>query len=115
MGALPEVAATPCIECPWRRDSARGWLGPYAPEKWVEIAHGEAAIACHITIDKSGPDVASWDQPGLRQCAGAAIYRENVHKLPINRDIAVADEPDHEKVFSSPAEFVNHHTRLPIS
>lgn len=103
--ALPEVAATPCVECPWRRDSAQGWLGPYPAERWLEIVHGEAPIACHVTLQESG----SWE--GARQCAGAAQYRTNVFKSPRNPDIATADEADDTKVFGRDHEFLAHHER----
>jgi hypothetical protein len=103
---LPEVTNTPCNECPWRRNSAPGHLGPYSAQTWAEMAHGEGAIACHVTITGE-----SWDDPGMRQCAGAATFRTNVLKLPRNPAVATSDEPDHERIFSSSAEFISHHER----
>lgn len=102
----PVATKTPCIECPWRRDSAAGHLGPHDAKTWAQAAHGESAIACHATI--TGED---WTDPGMRQCAGAAIFRRNVLKLPHNPTIATSDEPDHERVFSSSREFIAHHER----
>lgn len=104
MRTLPEPTAKPCRECPWRRESAAGWLGP---EEWVELAHSETPIACHLTVSEDG----DWEQDGIRQCAGAAQYRKNVCMLPRNSEIAVADEPDRERVFGTPREFLAHHTR----
>jgi len=101
----PEATKTPCNDCPWRRVSAPGWLGPHSPEEWLTTVHGEGGIACHKTITNE-----QWDDPGMRQCAGAAIYRANVHKLPINPTIA-RSEQDHEKIFSLDREFLSHHRR----
>lgn len=63
-------------------------------ENWVRDAHGEVRLDCHTL---SGA-----------QCAGAAIYRGNICKLP--RDPAVLVLPaDRDKVFKSPKEFRDHH------
>jgi hypothetical protein len=100
--ALPPATAKPCVECPWRRIAAAGWLGPFSAERWIEIAHSDEAIACHRTIKKSG----TWD--GASQCRGAAIFRANMFKLP--RDPEVVTGPtDTETVFRDPAEFLAHH------
>lgn len=106
---LPPAVPRPCRDCPWRRASAPGWLGPMSPERWIATAHGEAPIACHMTIP-SGSVVGSWDDPSVRQCAGAAIFRRNVAKRSIRDDAADHHvEPDPASVFASDAEFVAHH------
>jgi hypothetical protein len=101
----PPPTKVPCNDCPWRRVATAGWLGPYSPERWVQAAHGESAIACHKTITNE-----EWDDPGMLQCAGAATYRANVHKLPLNPTIARLEQ-DHERIFSTPQEFLKHHRR----
>lgn len=115
MTDLPPPTPNPCDECPWRRDALRGWLGPLSAEEWVEVAHGELPIACHKTIkhaDENGE--GDWSDPGMRQCAGAAIYRSNVCKSP--RDPAVSTLPaDREKVFGWRTEFVEHHRSLGVA
>lgn len=104
MRDLPEVTKTPCSECPWRRVAKPGHLGPHSADEWALGAHGESAIACHMTIH--GPD-AEWDDGTMRQCAGAARFRANIHKLP--RDPAIAVGPKDPKVFSDNREFITHH------
>lgn len=101
----PEATASPCNECPWRRTAAAGWLGPHTAERWAEIAHGEAPVACHKTI----PDGGGWG-PKTQQCRGLASFRTNVCKSPHNPTIATGPA-DKEKVFSSSAEFINYHNR----
>jgi hypothetical protein len=107
---FPEACNVPCSECPWRRVSAPGWLGPHSAEMWTDMAHGEVAIACHSTLpmggDALGEDV--WDEPGVRQCAGAAIYRANVCKSPRHPDIA-RFTADRDTVFGWVTEFQEHH------
>lgn len=103
---LPPATSSPCNDCPWRRNAIAGWLGPHTASEWLDIAHGESAIACHQTIDHNGQD---WSE--LKQCRGAAIFRANVAKLPRNPKVAVGPE-DHEHVFSSSKEFLEHHEKL---
>lgn len=84
----------PCTDCPWAREALPGWTGSLSPLDWLNAAHGEARIECHVY---NGP-----------QCAGVAIYRANVCKTP--RDPATLQLPaDREKVFATPAEFLQHH------
>lgn len=110
MSGLPEATKKPCRECPWRRVAAAGWLGPYDAQTWVELAHSETPIACHMTIDEEETE-GDWTAPDLRQCAGAAQYRKNVAMLPRNRDIAIALNKDIDTVFTTPFEFIEHHTK----
>lgn len=84
----------PCSDCPWARTALRGWLGGIDSATWVQAAHGEETIECHVLEGA--------------QCAGAAIYRANVCKNP--RDPKVLHlKADHNKIFSSPKEFLAHH------
>lgn len=84
----------PCSDCPWARNALAGWLGSMTPEQWLANAHGEARIDCHTLAGA--------------QCAGAAIYRANMAKLP--RDASLLRLPaDRERVFATPAEFRTHH------
>jgi hypothetical protein len=89
----------PCSDCPFARTALEGWLGGYTPEEWVMVLHSERIIPCHTMI---GP-----------QCAGAAIYRANVGKLP--RDRRVLRLPcDEEVVFAWAEEFMDHHRKMPM-
>ena len=59
-------------------------------------AHSDGIVECHTLTGA--------------QCAGIAIYRRNVVKRvePPNMRL----EADHEKVFSTPMEFRDHHERF---
>ena len=98
----PEACDQPCRECPWRKDSAPGWLGPQSADEWLRAVHGETPIACHMTIPRSG----GWGRK-TKQCRGAASFRANVFKTPMNSTVAVG--PRDDSVFGSDAEFRAHH------
>lgn len=103
MTDLPPATDRPCKGCPWRRRSAPGWLGPFDADEWLAIVHSDEPIACHETIQVSD----SWE--GALQCAGSAIFRDNVCKSP--RDPAVAVGPVNKRlVFASSKEFKEHHS-----
>lgn len=107
MTSLPEVRRTPCFDCPWVRTAAPGWLGPYTAEKWVELAHSEVAIACHTTIEADETGYGDWEDGKILQCAGAAIYRSNIAKMPRNPEVATLPA-DRDLVFGF-REFEAHH------
>ena len=55
--------------------------------------------------------MGKWDDPAIRQCAGAAIFRGNICKTPRNPQIERRDA-DYELVFSWDNEFIEHHTEM---
>ncbi len=88
----------PCSDCPWARTALNGWLGGYTVEDWLAAARSDMMIDCHTV--------------STAQCAGAAIFRGNIGKLP--RDRRVFRLPANRVlVFSSPAEFTEHHSKPP--
>lgn len=88
----------PCSDCPFARRALRGWLGALSAEDWLRLAHGEGTSECHVHI-------------GV-QCAGLAIYRANVGKLP-RTPAALALPANRKLVFSSREEFLRHHASVP--
>lgn len=90
----PKQHTRPCSDCPWRREAQPAWLGALSVEDWIQAAHGEAKIDCHI---HKGPE-----------CAGAAIYRANVCKS-LRDTSRLRLPPDRVAVFASPAEFRAYH------
>lgn len=98
----PRTRSKPCAECPWLRTSIPGHLGPNSPEEWCEIAHSEAPVPCHMTMNGDG-----WNH-GTQQCKGLAIFRGNVMKTPRSALIERA-ERDTKTVFSWDDEFIAHH------
>ena len=99
---LPPATNRPCNECPWRRNAWAGWLGPLTATQWAKLALSDAPIACHKTIKED------YEWEGASQCRGAAIFRENIHKSPRDREIVVGPA-DPETVFDSPIAFLQYH------
>jgi hypothetical protein len=109
----PASPSRPCGACPFSRAVAPGALGgANPPEVFVGQAFaGIMWIPCH---KRYAPNIPAREQSASKcgQCAGAAIFRANcgipsapgIHRLP----------PDHEAVFSSAAEFIAHHRRIPV-
>lgn len=106
---LPPACAKPCNDCPWRRASAPGWLGPMGPLDWLRAADSDLPIACHQTIVTEGDSkTGEWDHPDIRQCQGAATFRANTFKEPRNAEVACGPS-DRDSVFASKQEFYEHH------
>jgi hypothetical protein len=87
---------SPCADCPWARTALPSWLGTLTSEEWLAEAHGEHMIQCHSAINQ--------------QCAGAAIFRTHVHKLPKRREVITL--PADKQVFETNQEFTDHHVRF---
>lgn len=90
------------------RTATPGYIGPEAIEDWLKMAHGETPIACHETIKAKEDRETTWKA----QCAGAAIFRSNIHKSPRDPEIETLPRDD-ELVFSWDDEFVAHHDLRP--
>jgi hypothetical protein len=86
----------PCSDCPLRRDSLGGWLGGSSADDWAVMLHSEARFDCHVLKGA--------------QCAGAAIYRGNICKMPRDKTVLVLPA-DRDTVFSNREEFLDHHTK----
>lgn len=84
----------PCSDCPWARKSLPGWLGEMTSDEWLMACHGESPMPCHVFVGA--------------ECAGAAIYRGNVHKAPRDKSLLVLPQ-DAKLVFATPMEFKTHH------
>lgn len=97
----------PCIECPLRRTATPGYLGGYSAMQYLDVLHGIADIACHLS-----PGFPA-DFSGQRSCTGVAMYRANCEIAPLARNAAAAVDhvgKDAATVFTSPVEFLCHHT-----
>jgi hypothetical protein len=101
----------PCHECPWRRNSAPGWLGASQPGEFLAQADSGIRMPCHTAgIDYESPN---WEEQAKTsaQCAGHAIFLANRCKQPAPGALKLP--ADREAVFTRPHEFVAHHARRP--
>lgn len=65
---------TPCAECPWKKDSTKGWLGGHPPEFYADAVQEGVIPACHM--NDHGPES---DRTAF--CAGAASTMKNAAKM----------------------------------
>lgn len=103
----------PCPQCPFSRSVTPGALGGTRPEAYVGQAAGPFTLPCHKHCDFDDPD---WKAKAALtpQCAGAAIYRTHTgvaDKMPEGIPVM----PANPGVFSSAAEFVAHHSGMPLA
>jgi hypothetical protein len=97
---------TPCRECPWRKQSAPGYLGASNPIEFLETSETGIKMPCHLAVDY---EEADWELQieEAPHCAGRAIHYANRAK----RGDDVPKMPaDRENVFSNPQDFIDHHT-----
>ncbi len=101
---------TPCPECPFRKASPPGWLGPWNVEELISVAHGEGGLACHMDVNKKGEgmDVAEY-QP----CVGAIMHANKTCKNYVNPRLAALQQQlkgvDVSNILGF--EFREHHTK----
>jgi hypothetical protein len=98
-----------CLECPLSRRSISGALGGYTVQQYLEILHGPAAIACHMS--KGFPH----NRAEQRHCTGVAMYRANTGCRPVGGAMTAVEliGPNHSLVFSNSRQFRTHHWREP--
>jgi hypothetical protein len=96
----------PCGECPWRKESAAGWLGASTPVEFLQQSESGIKMPCHLHINYEQDD---WENEidNVPECAGRSIHIANrcksvsgILKLPADRDT----------VFSNPQDFIDHHS-----
>jgi hypothetical protein len=105
---------TPCIECPWKRQSLAGWLGPQNADWYVDRIRAEQPMACHMHFDdKTHLKPENEAISDLPYCAGSLIVQRNMCKKPRDLEYATAVERVERTlaVFSHPFEFWKHHTK----
>lgn len=95
---LPHKAA-PCKNCPFRKDSLKGWLGE---DRTKEILRA-GAFVCHKTIRGRKSD--------RLQCAGHMLLMESDNEFVRLADRMGIDLniSGREIVFDTPTDCINHH------
>lgn len=97
---------TPCSECPWRKTSAKGWLGGYPAEQYADAVQENEVPACHNR--DFGPD-----EEETAFCVGALHTAANqcvsLWKSE-NADVARKVVGKSSDTFSHVRDFYAHHT-----
>ena len=94
------IMQAPCKECPYRKDSLKGWLGK---DRMTEFLHTDSFI-CHKTSEGNLLD--------RKQCAGHMILTKNNNSFvriaqAMNKDL---DLSGHDLIFDTEQECIDHHT-----
>lgn len=97
---------TPCAECPFRKNSAPGWLGGETVQDTFQHVSGEGDFACHMTRQKK--------RAQMSRCRGSLLFMKKSGKRPQYNDGLVRifrelGQPDTSNILSVP-EFFNHHS-----
>lgn len=97
------VKENPCKDCPFRRKSPEGWLGPYEIPDLLEFVALDVEFPCHMTMETQQEVI----------CSGYVHYRNNCSKIcrMANRLKKAEDQlrGKPNDCFSSVGEFVEHH------
>lgn len=100
-------AKAPCIECPLSRQAKPGALGGYTVQQYLDVLHGIADLACHLS-----PGFKAKRPEDQRSCTGVAMYRANVGGIFLSVNAREAVErvgANADLAFASAAEFRAHH------
>ncbi len=123
----PNKSASPCNECPFRRESAKGWIGGH--DDAIEIyqtVNASHKFPCHQVVNATKNDLHEGDEDDVfsddelfeqacdeaPHCTGALIFMKNTAKRsddPAIEKLRSETEKDHDSVFSNAAEFLEHH------
>lgn len=104
-----------CRECPFKRNSAPGYLGTesYQPELFIAPYWvGPAKPPCHMRVDYERDDIANQIR-NAPVCFGFATICKNTAKLPINTaaaDMVRSIEPNTDHFFANIQEFIKYHS-----
>jgi hypothetical protein len=101
-----------CIECPFKKSSAPGYLGEvsYQPEVFLQQIN-EAAIPCHLSINWENKDEKFKHS---KDCVGALQFMNNSLKMSRDYDTAKLQKEygKSDEIFSRTKEFIDHHKNL---
>lgn len=99
----------PCKECPFRKQSAPGYLGAasWQPELFLsQIEH--RPMSCHMSVDWE-----AGEEDSDHVCVGSLQFLKNSCKLPRDKDYAeiVRASERSEDIFQNRQQFINHHSK----
>jgi hypothetical protein len=98
----------PCVECPFKKESAPGWLGGETAEDTFRHIKAEADFACHLTRDKKLKEMS--------RCRGSMLFMRKSGQMPryntqLAKDLQDMGKPDTSAILSVP-EFFKHHGKF---
>lgn len=79
----------PCAECPFRKNTPAGWLGPWTPDEVFAVVHGEGGLACHVDVGLKGEGLPIED---YKPCVGSLMHANITHKCYRNKRLRVLQD-----------------------
>ncbi len=111
---MKQVLDNPCGECPFRKKSLAGWLGPWTVETILQQAHGEGGLACHVSVaavQKRKPKIT--DEKLMKEvhvCVGSIQHANRSCKSYRNPELrAMQDALGNGEEILNLHEFRKHH------
>ena len=100
-----------CDQCPWRKNSAPGWLGAANPEDFIQAIRQEGKLPCHAMVDYENEDWKEHlDDDEILHCAGAILATKKMCKMPHNLEHAqLVSEAQPDENHMNHFEFIEHH------
>ena len=71
---------TPCKECPWRKDSLKGYLGGWPVETYADAVAAGEVPACHLHDHGPETDATPFCAGALACMANQALQPPEFHK-----------------------------------
>lgn len=108
-----KVQPVACTECPFRRNSAQGWLGNNDPETFTMQALRDESLGCHSTFNQELKR-EDWVKAEAKapRCFGAMTLMRNECKLPRDYEmmaLAKTIPQNFKDFFSNRLEFISYH------
>lgn len=113
---MKDTLKNPCNACPFRKNSAPGWLGPWDATDLHHFVMNEGDFACHLTIPEKETAPALVEEITTR-CAGSVLYLGKNCKSPRHEAVAAVlnkakADPEYRTRLDNILnlrEFINHH------
>lgn len=121
---MKHTKKSPCSECPFRKKSLPGWLGPDTAQAVISRVHGETGYSCHMDLEnapaiESGEFAGYLDTSNVEHCAGAVIHANLSCKSYRNPELRAQQDllkgSKHEADVLNLKEFTEHHKIIPGS
>ncbi len=71
----------PCHACPFRKDSARGYVGDDTPQAFIAMTMSDQPMPCHLTINYEDPEWEETYEEDASYCRGALNLFANTCKM----------------------------------
>jgi len=94
----------PCKECPFKKGSVAGWLGPYKTAlQFIQDSFQQDGMACHMSVEAGD----------VKTCIGSLHCANNSAKqfqgCLLVEQLAVRDDTDAAEQCMTAPEFIAHH------